>query len=539
MMKKLIAAALAASCLTLAACGGTPPDSETLSSSGAVSSGGEVPEGTSVIRLSDSNVTVDGEIASTDEAAAVYTAHDIVYYEAGKDFTYGEGGEADEHSAQEAAAHTVVHITRPGTYALEGKLSAGQVAVDLGEDGVEDPEAVVTLILNGVDIACSVAPAIIFYNVYECGSADAETASKDVDTAAAGANVVIADGTVNNVAGSYVARIYKSYTLSEDGKSVADSKKLHKYDGAFYSKMSMNVDGGEKGTGVLNIDAENEGLDAELHLTINGGNINIRSGNDGINTNEDGVSVTTVNGGTLNIDVDGATGEGDGIDSNGWIVINGGAVTSAACGSSQDSGLDADMGIFINGGTVIASGNMYDRIDGGGENFAVFSFQSRQAGGTAFTLKNEAGETVADFAPVNDFSVLVYASPDLTDGSYTLWQGETRLSGVSGGAMGGPGGHGGMGGPRPDGMTPPDGESPPQRPDRPEELGERPENPPEGGERPPRWEDGEVPPQMDGMTPPDEKGPDGWDGRQDDSQRTTEFAITMGGSFFSRIGTFS
>ena len=44
-------------------------------------------EDTTVIRLSDSGITVDGKTAPTDETAAVYTAHDIVYYEAGKDFT--------------------------------------------------------------------------------------------------------------------------------------------------------------------------------------------------------------------------------------------------------------------------------------------------------------------------------------------------------------------------------------------------------------------------------------------------------------------
>ena len=75
---------------------------------------------------------MDGEAAPTDEPAAVYTAHDIVYYEAGRDFTYGEGTEADEHTTEEAAAHTVVHITQPGTYAVSGTLSAGQIAVDHG-----------------------------------------------------------------------------------------------------------------------------------------------------------------------------------------------------------------------------------------------------------------------------------------------------------------------------------------------------------------------------------------------------------------------
>ena len=205
----------------------------------------EFPDAVSIV-LSDDGITVDGAAASEDETAAVYTAHDIVYYEAGRGFTYGEGTEADEHTADEAAASTVVHITQPGTYALSGTLSAGQIAVDLGEYADEDPEAVVTLILNGVDITCTVAPAVIFYNVYECGSDDEDTAAETVDTSAAGANVLIADGTINNVAGSYVARIYDPdiVELSEDGTEVVEEEKLHKYDGAFYSKMSMNVDGG-------------------------------------------------------------------------------------------------------------------------------------------------------------------------------------------------------------------------------------------------------------------------------------------------------
>ena len=157
------------------------------------------------IVLSDDGITVDGEEISGSADDAVYAANDIVYYEAGKDFKYGEGTEEEEHSKEEADAHTVIHITKPGTYAVTGKISAGQIAVDLGKEAKEDPEAVVTLILNGVDITNTVAPAILVYNVYECGPKDEETAVKDVDTTTAGMNLVIADGTVNNVSGSYVA----------------------------------------------------------------------------------------------------------------------------------------------------------------------------------------------------------------------------------------------------------------------------------------------------------------------------------------------
>ena len=43
------------------------------------------------IQLSDGGITVDGEAISADTSKAVYAANDIVYYESGKDFTYGEG----------------------------------------------------------------------------------------------------------------------------------------------------------------------------------------------------------------------------------------------------------------------------------------------------------------------------------------------------------------------------------------------------------------------------------------------------------------
>lgn len=508
-----------------------------------------VMEGAVNIVLSDDEITVDGEAISENEEDAVYKANDIVYYEAGKDFTYGAGSEADEHSKEEADAHTVVHITKPGTYALSGQISAGQIAVDLGKEAEEDPEAVVTLILNGVDIQCSVAPGVIFYHVYECGNSDEETATKDVDTTAAGANVVIADGTENNVTGSYVARIYKSVELNEEGTEVVSNKKLHKYDGAFYSKMSMNVNGGEEGTGVLNIKADNEGLDTELHLTINGGNINIVSGNDGINTNEDNVSVTTMNGGTLSIQVDGATGEGDGIDSNGWIVINGGTIISEACSTSMDAGIDSDMGIYINGGSVIATGNMYDHIADSAQNYTVFSFNERVSGGDTITLKDEAGNDVMSYTSENDFTYLILSNAEIAEGTYTLWNGDEQLSGAKSESMMG---FGGMMGERPElpeGFNPEDFDPA----NMPEEF--KPENMPEDFD-PANMPEGMTPPEMpeDGAKPEGENGerpalPDGEEGghgpqgggrpgghgQMEDVEVSSEFVVEAGANFFSYI----
>lgn len=461
-----------------------------------------VSENATKICLSDTGILVADSAITEDNTQAVYEAKDIVYYQEGKDFTYGDGTAEDAHSQEEADGHTVVHITQPGEYIISGKLSAGQIAVDLGKDAQEDPNAVVTLVLDNADITCTVAPAIIFYNVYECGGKEEATATMDVDTTAAGARVLIADGSANDIRGAYVAKIYKSVELSEDGTEIVDSKKLHKYDGAFYSKQSLNIYGGKKNDGILRIYAENEGLDSELHLTMYSGNIYIQSGNDGINTNEDNISVTRILGGNLSVEVNGATGEGDGIDSNGWLVIDGGKVYAYACSTSGDSGVDADKGVYVRGGELVATGNMFDRVEST-LTHGVFTFEQRQSGGQVYTLQNEAGQEAFSVTPVNDFQYLVVFSSNITEGNYTLWRGETQLSGSKGTVQGGgPGAFGGM--------MPGNAQAP--------EI-------PEGMERPEMPEGGEFP---EGMTPPEK--PDGMQ-PQEGMQFPNGMGRPQGGNF--------
>ena len=448
------------------------------------------------IAFSDSGIKVDGEDISLDEDEHVYLAHDVVYYEDRDEYDsgnpYGEGTDEERHSAEDAAVVSVVHITQAGTYRLTGSTSAGQVWVDLGKDAADDANAKVTLVLDNLDITCDVAPAIVFRRVYECdGDWSGDTASPTVDTSDAGAIVVLADGSVNNVTGSHVARIYKDNE---------EQKKLWKIDGAFYSFMSMNIEGEQDGTGVLNITADNEGLDSELHLTINGGNISIASQDDGINTNEDGVSVTTINGGTLHI-VAGLGDEGDGIDSNGFLVINGGTVISMA-NPRSDSGLDSDMGSYINGGTVVALGSTMDWAESDSDQVTMnLQFASSQDAGDAIVVCDESGNVVFAYDPSEDetasdktrnylgavlscpnfevgqtYSVYVggVVSGQETQGVYdvetvtgceggtqqaytgTDVQGGPGRFGGPGGGMG-PGGQGGPGGAGPDGQGGPEG----------------------------------------------------------------------------------
>jgi hypothetical protein len=404
---------------------------------------------------------------------SVFGSKDIVYYEDRESYEsgnpYGEGEEWERHSQEEAERHTVINITAPGAYRVTGTLPAGQIRINLGEDAYEDPNAVVELILDGADITCTVAPAIVFQNVYECdGNWSTDTAKADVDTAAAGANLILVGE--NTVSGSHVAKIFK------DKKG---EKKLWKQDGAIYSYMSMNV----FGPGSLLLTADNEGLGTELHLSVNGGDITIRSDNDGINTNEDGVSVTTINGGNLRI-MAGLGAEGDGIDSNGYLVINGGTVFSAA-NPASDAGLDSDLGSFVNGGTVVALGSSMDWAESdSGQVTMNLQFASYREGD--LTVAWEDGTAVFEFDPGTVFGEYrrhyqgaILSCPGFAQGeTYHVFQNGAQMAYTSTDVMRGPGG------PRPQGGMP-EGQEPPGGFD---------------GNRPP---DGEMPSMPAGQQPPE------------------------------------
>ena len=328
--------AAAAITLSLSACGtGTATSAASPSPAEEVSA---AYEGERSLVLSDDQVKLDGLAIAEEDAGDMTVSHDIVYYESGQGSDYGEGAEADEHDAEEAQANTVVTIRSAGTYRLSGTLSQGQIAIDLGDDAEDDPDAVVTLILDGVDVTCTVAPALIFYNVYECGSSG-ETA----------------------------------------------------------------------GDGVLNITGDNEGLDTELHLTINGGVINIDAANDGINTNEDNVSVTT-----------------------------------------------------INGGTVVALGNMFDAISSDSEqNHLTLTLSEPVRSGDEVELTGADGDALFDFTAPKTASMILLSGADIEDGEeYTLTVNGTEREYSAEGMMGAPGGMGdpgGMGEAPPDmGQTPDD-----------------------------------------------------------------------------------
>lgn len=418
-----------------------------------------------------------GEKPNTD--AAVYIAHDIFYYpslpadgfqltqyddnrewcyyypesSAYHDYIFAtlpfEGSDVPirmTHTPEEAYQNAVLHIQKPGTYRLKGNWF-GQIWVDLGDadETFSNSDAKVRLILDGVNLECSVAPALVFYSLYECDH-DWESRtvrSASVDTSDAGAVIIIADGSQNNFSGENVYRMlraaYKSDESQNPMSAVKVQKKQRKIDGALYSFVSMRITGEEWGDGVLNIKGGFEGLDSELHLTINGGKINIFSQDDGINVNEDGVSVLTINGGDVHI-LAGLGMEGDGIDSNGYLALNGGTLITMA-NPRADSGMDSDRGTYVNGGTVVALGSTMDWAESdekgesvrSGQAVVNLQFASAQNADEAVIITDASGNVIFAYDPDKDevaknnarwYQGAIVSSPNIRVGqSYHIYVG--------------------------------------------------------------------------------------------------------------------
>jgi hypothetical protein len=259
----------------------------------------------------------------------------------------------------------VVSITQAGTYTLSGTLN-GQVSVSV--------EGKVTLILKGVSIKSTNSHGIIFLRASEIDQNNSlNPNSLSVDFDRVGANIIIADGTENTV----------------------NAAKSNEHDGAIHSCVSLLISGETKGDGVLNVIASSEGIETDTHIFINGGIIRIASQDDAINANTENKSIVYIKSGKLLINA-GLGQEGDGIDSNGHIIVEGGEIISSAR-AGMDSGLDSDY-TKINGGIVFALGSLLDKASEQSKQPTMnLVFSENIAASSVLTVKDVSGNMIMSY----------------------------------------------------------------------------------------------------------------------------------------------
>jgi hypothetical protein len=185
-----------------------------------------------------------------------------------------------------------------------------------------------------------------------------------------------------------------------------------------------------------------EGLESTT-ITINDGTIQIEASDDGINVaggntgNEDfmdgrpprggggfeqaGNYYIYINGGVIYID-----SGGDGLDSDGYIEMTDGLVIINGPTSNTNGAIDYGGGSFqLSGGTIIAVGaaGMAQAPTSTNQNVVNLMFSSTMSGNVLLNIENESGEDLLTFNPTKTYQSLVFTSPNLEDGTYTVYIG--------------------------------------------------------------------------------------------------------------------
>ncbi len=227
-------------------------------------------------------------------------------------------------------------------------------------------------------------------------------------------------------------------------------------DDAMHADKAMTVNGGN-----IDITQCYEGLEGE-DVTVSGGTIRIIASDDGINASggSDGSGFGgrgrsggfTVSGSSGMLTIAGGeiavTAGGDGLDSNGSILISGGVTGVWAATTTGEGAIDFNGTGSLSGGTLIVAstgGVMRDAAGLSGQSIMAFSASGN--GGETVTVLDEAGTVLGSFIPEQGFDTLMISSARLPEGSTcTVMSGaRTLFSGSMTGSMAGAYGDDGFG----------------------------------------------------------------------------------------------
>ena len=284
-------------------------------------------------------------------------------------------------------------------------------------------------------------------------------------------DVIIADGSFNITTAAGSQTRLDQYTsakgikasvsiLIDDGTFTFDTA-----DDALNSNGSIEINGGSFliasgddgmhadetltiNDGNIRITQSYEGLESAV-ITINAGEIYIRSSDDGINV-AGGVDSSGMNPGMGGRPAPGGRGQdfftsagnyylyihggyivmdagGDGLDVNGAAEMTGGVVLLNGPTENMNGALDYYTAFNISGGILLAVGSsgMAQAPSESSSQYALLAnLSSAQRAGTLIHLQTSSGEEVLTFSPSKSYQSIVFSSPDLEKGTtYEIYLG--------------------------------------------------------------------------------------------------------------------
>ncbi len=288
----------------------------------------------------DTFVYIDGgnyEIKTTGNFVAKTSDNMTMYELEEDDFKYIKVGNTYQRVAKDYRGYATLYALAQGCKGIK----VGEIEYDIDGDGVDD----------GIVNTNTNYTILIKNGTFTIDSTDDAIHSNSGDILIFG--------------GNYVIRTF------DDGMSADNLLKIK--------------------TGNIEILSSYEGLEGG-YVEIEGGNISIVSTDDGINAASDDTSIKEhiiISGGKIVVNA-----SGDGIDSNGTILISDGEVIVFGPTNGGDGGLDSENGILVNGGIVFVTSTL-GMVETPGSNSTsyVLSYasQTTMTSGSTFKITDEFG----------------------------------------------------------------------------------------------------------------------------------------------------
>ena len=348
------------------------------------------------------NSAVKAKNTDDTELGNIYIAGGIFTIEAEQDGFHATGsivvddgtitvnsGDDGFHADLDTVIHSGTILVEKSYEGLEGKrvvVNGGDITINASDDGINAAN-------SGDDGANAINPGA---NAAGSGDDDSNAASSNNDSSAA-----VNSGDDSSISGAADGK--EPPQMPPDTENGSDMQPSQDFD-------PENAPSG--GNAPQNFDPGNAPSDGDAPQKMQGG-----PGGEG--NSELYIKIT---GGTLTVSAD-----GDGLDSNGSLLVTGGTTIVYGPTSDGDSALDYDGSAIVTGGTLAAIGSagMTESFDEASTQPVItYYWTETQSADTTITLTDSDGSALFTVTPEKAYASIVLTCPEMKlDATYTLTAG--------------------------------------------------------------------------------------------------------------------